>query len=100
MKRLVGMVLAVVCLSLTFTPMARAAVAQAPVVSKVEAAVNLNTASVKELQSLPGIGKVTAERIVAFRTEKGIFTSPEDLLKVKGVGKKTLEKIRGQIAVK
>ena len=50
--------------------MARAAVAQAPVVSKVEAAVNLNTASVKELQSLPGIGKVTAERIVSFRTEK------------------------------
>jgi competence protein ComEA len=94
------MVVAVVCLSLPFAPMARAAVAQAPVVSKVEAVVNLNTASVKELQSLPGIGKVTAERIVAFRTEQGTFVAPEDLLKVKGVGKQTLEKIRGQITVK
>ncbi len=61
--------------------------------------VNINTATVKELELLPGIGKVIATEIVQYRTGNK-FNTPEDLLKVKGVGDKTLEKIRGMIVVK
>jgi len=60
----------------------------------VFASVNLNTASLKELQKLPGIGKKTAEAIVAEREANGHFTDLKDLSKrVKGVGKKTVEKL-------
>lgn len=65
----------------------------------VAATININTASAAELQSLPGIGKKTAESIVAYRSEKGNFKSTRDLVKVKGVGDKTFEKIRNLISV-
>ncbi len=60
-------------------------------------AVNINTAGLDELVKLPGIGKVTAERIVAYRQANGPFASVDDLVKVKGVGKKTLEKLRASL---
>lgn len=56
--------------------------------------VSLNSGSAADLQVLPGIGEVTAERIIAFRELNGPFASVDDLVKVKGVGSKTLEKIR------
>jgi len=62
-------------------------------------AVNVNTAGVKELQKLPGIGKVTAERIIAYRNTNGPFASVDGLGKVKGVGRKTLEKVRPLVVV-
>jgi len=62
--------------------------------------VNINTATAKELEVLPGIGNVIATEIVQYRTEGHKFNTPEDLLKVKGVGDKTFEKIRGMIVVK
>ncbi|RMF44202.1 MAG: helix-hairpin-helix domain-containing protein, partial [Deltaproteobacteria bacterium] len=55
--------------------------------------ININTADFGQLVKLPGIGKVTAERIVAYRQANGPFASVDDLVKVKGVGKKTLEKL-------
>lgn len=58
------------------------------------ATLNVNTATAIELNKLPGVGKKSAEAIIAYRTEKGKFKSPKDLLKVKGIGKKTLEKIQ------
>lgn len=63
------------------------------------ATVNLNSASAAELEALPGIGKATAEKIVAYRGEKGKFKAVDDLLKVKGVGKKSLDKIRALVRV-
>ncbi len=48
---------------------------------------------------LPGIGKVNAGEIIQYRTAHGKFTSPDDLVKVKGIGAKTVEKIRGMIIV-
>lgn len=58
------------------------------------AAVNLNSASEKELVKLPGIGKVTAKAIVTERDANGDFTDLKDLSKrVKGVGKKTVQKL-------
>lgn len=56
--------------------------------------VNVNTASVLELTLLPGIGESRAKDIVAYRNEYGSFTQPEDLLKIKGIGEATLEKLR------
>ena len=54
---------------------------------------DLNRATAEELRALPGIGPVTAERIVAFREEHGSFVRPEDLKMVKGVGDKTFARI-------
>ncbi|BCA80422.1 helix-hairpin-helix domain-containing protein [Desulfuromonas sp. AOP6] len=65
----------------------------------VVAVVNINQATVTELQRLPDIGQVTAERIVAYRTEKGPFRSSSDLVKVKGIGQKKLEKLKDYIVV-
>jgi competence ComEA-like helix-hairpin-helix protein len=69
-------------------------------VNAAAAKVNVNTANAKELQRLSDIGKVTAERIIEYRTTVKPFAVPEDLLKVKGIGAKTLEKIRDQITFK
>lgn len=60
-----------------------------PVLAQVEKAVNINTASVQELQLLPRVGPVLAQRIVAFREAYGPFKTPEELMRVKGVGEKT-----------
>ncbi len=66
--------------------------------SKVEVAtVNINTAGAKELEKLPGIGKLTARKILEFRKKNGNFKSTEDLLKVKGIGEKKLEKLKNFI---
>ena len=58
------------------------------------ALLNINTATVEELQTLPNIGEATAQRIVDYRTQHGNFTSVDALQNVKGIGTKTLEKLR------
>ena len=61
--------------------------------------VDLNTAGVEELVTLPGIGEGLAERIVAYRTEHGPFEGLEDLTGVSGIGEKKLEELRDHIIV-
>lgn len=56
--------------------------------------ININKAGKSELMNLPKIGPVTAERIIRFRDDYGHFSELEDLTKVKGIGAKTIEKIR------
>lgn len=60
---------------------------------------NLNTATASELERLPGIGPVTASRIVVDREERGPFRSIDDLERVKGIGPKTVAKISDRIRV-
>jgi comEA protein len=56
--------------------------------------ININTATVDQLQTLPGIGEATAQNIVTYRNEHGSFSTVEALLDVKGIGDATLEKIK------
>lgn len=65
-----------------------------------EGMVNVNSADAKELQSLPGIGPAYAGRIIEYRQKNGAFTSYEELLKIKGIGKKRLEKLLPFIQLK
>ena len=61
--------------------------------------VDINTAGVEELMSVPGIGEVIAQRIVEFREKNGAYASVEDLIKVQGIGEKSLEKLRPYVTV-
>jgi competence protein ComEA len=61
--------------------------------------VNLNTADVTVLESLPGVGPVLAQRIVDWRTEHGRFTSVEELGEVSGIGDKMLSQLRSKVTV-
>ena len=63
------------------------------------ALVNLNTASASELETLPGIGEVIAQRIVDHRTANGPFASVDQLLDVSGIGDSILESIRELVTV-
>jgi competence protein ComEA len=63
------------------------------------AAVNVNTASKEELESLNGIGPVKAQAIIDYRKKHGSFKSLEDIKKVDGVGDATFEKIRADISL-
>jgi competence protein ComEA len=61
--------------------------------------VNLNSASVAQLQTLPGIGASTAQRIVDYRQKNGSFKKIEELMNVKGIGEKSFLKLKPLITV-
>jgi competence protein ComEA len=60
---------------------------------------DLNTATIEQLQQLPGIGPTTAKAIVRFREKSGPFRRVEDLLVIRGITKARLEKLRPYIIV-
>ena len=61
--------------------------------------VNINTASVEQLMQLDRVGASYAQRIVEYREKYGPFQAPEDIMKVKGIGKKTWEANKDRIVV-
>ena len=73
---------------------------KAPSKTEDTSIVNINTANLKELCTLSGIGEVKAQAIIAWREENGSFATIEDLMKVKGIGTKTLEKNKARLTVK
>ena len=62
-------------------------------VGAVTPVVNINSATQPELEELPGVGPVTAQAILAFRSENGAFTAVDELLEVSGIGDATLAEI-------
>lgn len=71
----------------------------APSEPELSGIININTATSRELQKLSGIGEVKAQAIIDYRSEHGGFASVDELINVKGIGEKTLEKIRSSITV-
>jgi competence ComEA-like helix-hairpin-helix protein len=61
--------------------------------------IDLNVANIKELQELPGVGAVTAQRIIDLRQKSGRFHRVEDLLAVRGISQKKLDAMRKYITV-
>jgi len=59
--------------------------------------ININTATAKELALIPGVGPVTAKSIIDYRKKNGKFKSAKDLLNIKGIGEKTLKKMKPQL---
>lgn len=68
-------------------------------VDKPSGTINVNTANAEELQAISGVGRELASRIIAERERNGMFYYAEDLLNVKGIGAKTLQKILTQICL-
>jgi competence protein ComEA len=67
--------------------------------TRTGALVNVNSASNAELATLPGIGKVLAQRILDHRTANGPFITVDELLNVRGMGDAVLQSIREQVTV-
>ena len=67
--------------------------------TRARGVVNINTASAKELETLPGVGAVTARRIIDYREAHGPFETIEDIQNVPGIGEKTFEGLRDTIGV-
>jgi competence protein ComEA len=74
--------------------------ASAQVAENSSSLININTASQKELETLPNIGPAIARYIVDFREENGFFSSIEDIKKVSRIGDVTFDRIKDSITVK
>ena len=65
----------------------------------IEGVVNVNTASVEELQVLPGVGESRALQIVEMRKQRGGFSSVDELKEVRGIGDSMLDRLRGHVTL-
>ncbi len=61
--------------------------------------ISINAASAEELTLLPGVGDVTAKRILEYRSKNNGFKSKEEIMRVKGIGKVKFEKIKDKICI-
>lgn len=82
-----------------FSVVSRAVSPPPPLAVAEQPPLALNSATVAELVALPAIGPKIAERIVAFRRQRGPFKRLEQLTEVNGIGAKTLEKLRPLLIV-
>jgi competence protein ComEA len=94
LRRFVATGLALTMAALLVSGTAMAAGKPAPT-----AKVNLNTASIEQLTTLPGVGPKLAARIVEYRQKSGTFRSTQELINVKGIGEKNFAKIETWLSV-
>jgi competence protein ComEA len=96
--------LAILVMALIASPSPSAAQGAKPAVAAKARAtatepVNLNAATAAQLQTLPGVGASTAQRIVDYRQKNGSFKKIEELMNVKGIGEKSFLKLKPLITV-
>ena len=87
------------CTLLTIGSPVIASTFQNPAPGAERATLNLNAATLDQLETLPGIGRKVAERIVEYRTKSGGFKKIEELMNVKGIGEKSFLKMKPLISV-
>jgi competence protein ComEA len=98
MKTIIPGVLALSALLMTASVSAQTAAAPAAAAAQ-KASINLNTATLDQLETLPGIGRKTAERILEQRQKSGGFKKIEELMNIKGIGEKSFLKIKPMVFV-
>jgi comEA protein len=86
----------VLCLGLAISSISVLAQKSSPAATEK---INLNSATVEQLQSLPGIGPATAKSIVDYRTKVGKFNRIEEIINVKGIGEKKFQKIKDRLVL-
>jgi competence protein ComEA len=95
-KNLRKVLVLVLCLGFLLTSFS---LAQSSSQTKSKKKININTASLVELQNLPRIGSKVAQRIIDYRKQHGPFKRVEDIMKVKGIGERTFLRIKDLITV-
>ncbi len=100
LSRMNAAVVLFLCLSLALAPMSLLAqTAKASSKATSTEKVNLNTATIDQLQTLPGVGPAVAKRILEHRTKVGKFNKIEEILNVKGIGEKRFQRMKDRLTV-
>jgi competence protein ComEA len=97
MKRTITLVLCVLCLGGAVTVSAQNSKPSAE--AAAAAPININSATLAQLETLPGIGKATAERILEYRQKNGGFKKVEDLMNIRGIGEKSFLRLKPLVTI-
>jgi len=101
-KLLLGLVLVTACMlqtPVTLAELADSSDFSTSSVSEMSQKIDLNTATVTELQTLPGVGIAKAEAIITYREQVGPFLEVAQITEVKGIGEKMLSKLQNYLVV-